>query len=245
MTVHLLPMDSSSGPRTDVAFVIPARNEVKLIGAALESIVEQTLPRDRLEVVVVENGSNDGTAAAALQTLSTVRELRDAVVRQPVASIPGAKNRGAREASARILIFLDADSRAAPDLAERVLEWVGRGYPAGSIRIVADSSDPIDRGFFALIDWGKGLFKIHANMLYCERDLFLRSGGFAESMHLAEDLEFLVRLERRGVRVCHVSDSFIATSPRRLHELPLRLGIVKTFGRWALAHFGIGRRWRY
>jgi glycosyltransferase involved in cell wall biosynthesis len=238
-------MDSSSASKSDIAFVIPARNEVTLIGAALESIIEQSLPRDRLEVVVVENGSNDGTATAALQKLSTVPDLRDAVVSEPVASIPGAKNRGAHEATAPILIFLDADSRAAPDLAERVLEWVGRGYPAGSIRIVADSADPIDRGFFALIDWGKGLFNIHANMLYCDRELFLRSGGFGESIHLAEDLEFLVRLERQGVRVCHVSDSFIATSPRRLRELPLRLGMVKTFGRWALAHVGIGRRWRY
>ena len=216
-----------------------------MIGAALESVVEQTHPRERLEVVVVENGSDDGTAEAARSKLSTVPELRDAVVSQPVASIPGAKNRGAREALARILVFLDADSRAAPDLAERVLEWVARGYPAGSIRIVADSNDPIDRGFFAFIDWGKGLFNIHANMLYCERELFLSSGGFGESIHLAEDLEFLVRLERQGVRVCHVSDSFIATSPRRFHELPLRLGMIKTFARWTLAHVGIGRRWRY
>jgi hypothetical protein len=148
-------------------------------------------------------------------------------------------------ATARIIVFLDADSRAAPDLAQRVLDWAGRGYPAGSIKIVADSTDWLDRGFYGLIEWGKGLFGIHANMLYCERDLFLRSGGFGEDIHLAEDLEFLTRLERQGVHVGHVMDSYIATSPRRLHELPFRLGIVTTFVRWALAHVGIGRRWRY
>jgi hypothetical protein len=126
-----------------------------------------------------------------------------------------------------------------------VLDSVGRGYRAGSIKIVADSTDWLDRGFFGLIEWGKGLFGIHANMLYCERELFSRSGGFGEEIRLAEDLEFLLRLERQGVRVGHVKDACIATSPRRLHELPFRLGIVTTFGRWALAHIGIGRRWRY
>jgi glycosyltransferase involved in cell wall biosynthesis len=238
-------MDSSSPNKSDLAFVIPARNEVALIAAALESVVQQTIPPERLEVIVVENGSTDGTADAARRVLSSVSGVRHAVLSQSVASIPAAKNRGAKEATAPILVFLDADSRAAPDLAERVLEWLGRSYPAGSIRIVADSTDLIDRGFFGLIDWGKGLFGIHANMLYCERDLFLRCGGFGESIHLAEDLEFLVRLERQGVPVCHVKDSYIATSPRRLHDLPLRLGVLTTFVRWMLAHVGIGRRWRY
>jgi glycosyltransferase involved in cell wall biosynthesis len=228
-----------------LAFVIPAKNESLLIGSAIESVIAQTLAPQRLEIVVVENGSTDGTAALAQRALAKAPALRHRVLSLSRAGIPAAKNRGAQAASAPVLVFLDADSRAASNLADRVLDWVSRGYPAGSIKMVADSTDWLDRAFFGLIDWGKGLFGIHANMLYCRRDLFLDSGGFGEQIQLAEDLEFLVRLERRGTRVCHVADSFIATSPRRLHELPLRLGLLKTFGRWALAHVGIGRRWRY
>ena len=238
-------MDSSSRSDPDLAFVIPARNEAGFIGRAISSVVDQTVPLRRLELVVVENGSSDDTAEAARRTLALTPGLRGTVIGQAMASIPGAKNRGAKAASAAILIFLDADSRAAPEVGQRVLDWVGRGYPAGSIKIVADSADWLDRGFFGLIEWGKGLFGIHANMLYCERDLFLRSGGFGEHIRLAEDLEFLVRLERQGVRVGHVMDSYIATSPRRLHVLPFRLGMITTFARWTLAHIGIGRRWRY
>lgn len=239
------PMDSSSPSDRDLAFVIPARNEARYIGGALESIRRQTVPLRRLEVVVVENGSSDGTAEVVQQVLEAPSELRGQVLTVTQAGIAAAKNRGARQADATVLIFLDADSRAAPDLAQRVLEWVARGYPAGSIKIVADSSDWLDRAFFGFIEWGKGLFAIHANMLFCRRDLFLRSGGFGEEIRLAEDLDFLVRLERHGVAVCHVNDSSIATSPRRFHELPLRLGLVTTFMRWAMAHVGIGRRWPY
>ncbi len=229
-----------------VAFVIPAHNESAYIGRAIESIVAQTLAADQRELIVAENGSADDTAAVARVAIGQAPEkLLASVLSLGAAGIARAKNAGARAARADVLIFLDADSRAAPDLAERILGWVARGHRAGSIRIIADSPDVFDRRFFQLIDWGKRLFGIHANMLFCDRRLFLASGGFDETIRLAEDLEFLVRIERRGVRLCHVSDSWIATSPRRLHQGRFRLGVVAMFCRWLLAHLGIGRRWRY
>ena len=238
-------MDSSLLAQADLAFVIPARNEAGYVGTAIKSVIEQTVPLERLELIVVENGSSDATADAARRAAGQAPRLPSTIVSHAPAGIAAAKNRGAMEARAQVLVFLDADSRASPELAQRVLEWVARGFPAGSIKVVADSNDWLDRGFFGLIDWGKGLFGIHANMLYCERDLFLRSGGFGEQIRLAEDLDFLVRLQRQGVRLCHVNDASIATSPRRLRELPFRLGLLTMFGRWTLAHLGIGRRWRY
>jgi glycosyltransferase involved in cell wall biosynthesis len=229
-----------------VAFVVPAHNESAYIGNAIASIVAQTLTADQLEVIVAENGSGDDTAAVAQAAIvQAPTKLRGDVLSLETAGIARAKNAGARAARADVLIFLDADSRAAPDLAERILGWVGRGYPAGSIRMIADSSDALDRRFFQLIDWGKRLFGIHANMLFCDRRLFVASGGFDETIRLAEDLEFLVRIERRGVRLCHVSDSWIATSARRLHEGRFRLGVPAMFFRWLLAQLGVGRRWRY
>jgi len=229
-----------------VAFVIPARNESGYIGGAVASILAQTLGADQLEVIVAENGSRDDTAAVARAAIAKApTKVRGGLLALDAAGIARAKNTGARAARADVLIFLDADSRAAPDLAERVLGWVGRGYRAGSIRMIADSPDPVDRRFFQLIDWGKRLFGIHANMLFCDRRLFLASGGFDETIRLAEDLEFLVRVERRGVRLCHVSDSWIATSARRLHQGRFRLGVPAMFFRWLLAQLGIGRRWRY
>jgi GT2 family glycosyltransferase len=167
------------------------------------------------------------------------------LVDEPVPGLAAAKNRGAGYARGRWLIFLDADSRMVPDLVERVMARVRMGYPAGSIAVVADSGDWMDRGFFALMELGKRLFRIRAQMFYCSRDLFERVGRFDENLRLAEDSDLLSRLERAGVPICYVAESWIATSPRRLHSLPLRLGMLTTFARWALAHGGIGRRWRY
>src|SRR5690348_11199510 len=116
-------MASSSPADPDLAFVIPARNEERFIGTAIASVAAQTLPLDRLELIVVENGSNDSTAEVARRALTLAPALRAMVITQTTASIPAAKNRGAKAASAPIIIFLDADSRAAPELATRVLDW--------------------------------------------------------------------------------------------------------------------------
>ncbi|MER3405017.1 MAG: glycosyltransferase [Chloroflexota bacterium] len=228
-----------------MSVIIPARNEERWIRGALESVVAQRWPPAGIEVIVVDNGSTDGTAAAVQAFAAAHPFLALQLVREPQRGVARAKNRAVSAARGRWLVFLDADSRMAPDLLTQVLAWACRGYPAGSIRIVADSDDWLDRAFFNLLEFGKRLFGIRAQMFYCERELFLSLHGFDETLQLAEDREFLVRVQRAGIPVCHVTTSWIATSPRRLHALPCRLGMVTMLGRWALAYWGIGRRWRY
>lgn len=234
---------SQSSP--EVSIVIPARNEERYIAAALASVAAQRWLPEQLEVVVVDNASTDATAEAARTFAETAPHLAITVLHEPGVGVSRAKNRGARAARGRWLIFLDADSRLAPDLVERVLRRGAAGAPAGSIRVVADSSDYLDRAFFGIIEFGKDLFKLPAQMLYCERAAFWRVGGFNESLNLAEDRDLLIRLQRVGVPVCRLTESHIATSPRRLRRLPWRLGMLTMLLRWALANWGIGRNWPY
>ncbi len=223
-----------------ISVVIPARDEEAYVANALTSVGEQTVPAIG-EVIVVVNGSVDRTTDAVRSASALLDGLTVQVIEDPQPGVSRAKNLGARAAHGDLLLFLDADSRMAPDLARRVLaSWRG-GAPAGSIAITSDGGDLLDRAFFGLIEHGKRLFGIRANMLYCERDLFLAVGGFDERLHQAEDRELLLRIAGRGVTVAHVTESWIATSPRRLHEGPLRLGVVRVFGRWMLGHGGIWR----
>jgi glycosyltransferase involved in cell wall biosynthesis len=232
-------------PDARVTVVIPARNEAAYVGAALRSVAEQTVPLERLQVIVVVNGSTDRTAAIALEARSRYRRLDIRVLDDPEPGVSRAKNLGARMSNGDVIVFLDADSRMAPDLVERIVGAYRDGSPAGSVAIVADDGDALDRGFFRLLEFGKRLFGIHANMLYCDRRAFEAVGGFDEALHQAEDRDLLVRLARSGLRLGRVSDSVIFTSPRRLHEGPLRLGLVRVFTRWTLGHLGIWRRRPY
>ncbi len=228
----------------DLSVVIPARNEEAYIRAALESVAGQCWPLDRLQAVVVDNASVDGTADVVRRFADEHPELDVKLASELRPGTARARNLGARTASGRYLLFLDADSRMAPDLARTILTR-DHVCPAASIKIIADGDDRLNRAFFDLLEFGKVLFRIRAQMFYCERRLFLAHDGFNEELHVAEDKEFLNRLQRGGVEVCHLSESWIATSTRRLDAAPLRLGLVVTFSRWAAAQAGIGRRWRY
>ncbi len=225
--------------------VIPAWNEEAYLAAALASVRGQGAPPGTIEVIVVDNGSTDGTVEVARDFARASPEPRVRVVLDGERGRARAKNVGARAARGRVLLFLDADSRMGPGLVDAVLRRVACGERAASIRIVADGTgDGADRVFFAFLEWGKSLFGIRAQMSFCERALFEDVGGFPD-LEIGEDREMLVRVARRGIRVGHVDEAHVETSPRRLHSLPLRLGIVTTFGRWALAHAGIGRHWPY
>lgn len=213
--------------------------------AALASVAAQTWPLDKLEAVVADNGSTDGTSAAVRAFMAREPRLAVHLVCAPIAGVSRAKNRGARAAHGRWLLFLDADSRLAPDLVERVMARAGSGCPAASIRIVADGRDPLDRAFFGIVEFGKRLFGLRAQMFYCPREAFLELGGFDEALVLAEDCDLMDRLLRAGIPIGHLSESWIATSPRRLHRGRWRLGMLTMFARWALAKRGVGRRWRY
>lgn len=235
----------SSDRALTVSVVIPAREEEAFIGRALQSVAQQRWPADALEVIVVDNGSRDRTAEVVRTFAACHPELRLRLLHEPLPGRARAKNRGAHAASGNLLVFLDADSTMAPDLCATIAEAYHAGCPAGSIRVVADSPDIFDRAFFELMELGKRLFHIRAQMFYCSRELFLQAGGFDERLQIAEDREFLQRLQRMEVPVCHVRASWIMTSPRRLRRLPLRLAMVTTFVRWLLAHVGIGRSWPY
>jgi glycosyltransferase involved in cell wall biosynthesis len=225
--------------------VIPARNEAAYIRGALESVSGQTAALDELEAVVVDNGSTDATCDVVERFRSEHSHPAVTLVHHDPPGVAGAKNCGARVAQGSVLLFLDADSRMASDLAQRIAEREAAGWAAASVRIVADSADLLDRAFFELIEFGKVRFNIRAQMFYCARDAFVRLGGFDERLRVAEDRDFILRLQRSGTTVCHLSESYIATSPRRLRRLPARLGMLTMLTRWALANKGIGRQWRY
>ncbi len=229
--------------RPRLSFVVPARNEAGTVAQVLESVAGQT-SFEPLEAVVVVNGSNDATVDA-VRSFKCRPGLRVQLIVDPVAGVARARNRGAVAAGGEVLVFLDADSYAAPDLARCVLQRADQGWPAGCIRLVSEGGDVLDRAYFRLMEFGKRQFAIRANMFYCRRDLYLASGGMDERLRLAEDLEYLSRVQAAGNAVAYVDETFIATSPRRLHTRPLRLGMVEMFTRWSLARWGIGRHWQY
>ena len=236
-----------SSPSPVVSVIIPARNEEDYIRIAIGSAIHQTYAGS-VECVVVDNGSSDGTTSIA-EAVPSSAERQIIVVQEPSLGVGRAKNTGAIKASGAILIFLDADSTMALDLGACVATRHAGGELCGSIRVVAGDGSFVDRAFFEVMELGKRWFGVRAQMLYCDRELFELMGGFDPELRLGEDVEFLKRANRKltavgGKPVCHVSESEIRTSARRL-AADHHFGMVRMFARWAMAFVGIGRRASY
>lgn len=111
-----------------VSIIIPAFNYERYVARAIESALAQDYPA--VEVVVVDDGSTDGTAAVAEQFVD--RGVR--VIRQANQGLAAARNTGIAHATGELLFFLDAD-----DFLERgaigrlVSELVGRGAEWGLV----------------------------------------------------------------------------------------------------------------
>ncbi len=86
-----------------ISIIVPAYNAEKTLAECLDALLAQSLPRDRYEVIVVDDGSTDRTAEIA--TRYPVRVVRRARNAGPAA----ARNRGVREAHGEIVLFTDAD----------------------------------------------------------------------------------------------------------------------------------------
>jgi glycosyltransferase involved in cell wall biosynthesis len=100
-----------------VTIVIPAFQAAAFLGSALESILAQT-HRDT-EVLVIDDGSSDGTSAVA--EAYALRDDRIRLRRQTNRGVSSARNRGIAEATGEFLAFLDADDEWFPNKLERQL----------------------------------------------------------------------------------------------------------------------------
>jgi len=104
----LMPYYRSSKLSPDqVSIIIPARNEEQNIGRCLDSILEQTLPNSQVEIIVVDDGSNDKTA-------SIVRNYAEKNVRllqlsDKVGGKKAALTKGIETASLQLIVTTDAD----------------------------------------------------------------------------------------------------------------------------------------
>jgi glycosyltransferase involved in cell wall biosynthesis len=197
-----------------VSVLIPAYNVECYVAAAIESALAQTYPN--VEVVVVDDGSTDGTAGV-------VAGFGDRVVTvtQENRGLAGARNAGIRAASGSILGLLDADDLWLPERLERCVAILVERPEIGMVTsdaFVMDETVPTTKRCYG--DRRRYPFPAHEdeqldiiakrNFLFISvvfrRALVERCGGFDESMRRAEDYELWTRFLLSGSRAAFVPD---------------------------------------
>jgi glycosyltransferase involved in cell wall biosynthesis len=200
--------------------IVPAYNAAGRIERCLRALEHQSLVPH--EVIVVDDGSGDATAAVA-------RELGVRVIRQPNAGPAAARNTGAKAASGELLLFTDDDCAPTPT-------WVSDlAAPFADPEVVGakgtystTQSAPVARWVqleyeekYARMAGRERIDFIDTYSAAYRKRTFLDAGGFDESFPTAtvEDQEFSFRLAERGLKMVFAPGAVVAHEhPTTLHE---------------------------
>lgn len=197
---HLSASQSSSHRPPLISVVIPARNAAATLDATLWSVRQQTYAR--WEVVVVDDGSNDGTADVVAR--HSLEDARIRCVKGHARGVSAARNLGAALSTGSLVAFLDADDLWLPEkLATH--EWFMAAEPLvgmsfDRIRFVDERAQPTPVVSTKRVRGLTAADLLHENpactasTLVMRRDVFNQLGGFDESLAHAEDLELMIRL---------------------------------------------------
>jgi glycosyltransferase involved in cell wall biosynthesis len=179
--------------------IIPTYNRLPLLKLTLQSVWRQTFTD--YEVIVVDDGSTDDTAAWLSEVASKVK-----LIRQPNSGPGAARNKGAESACGEYLAFLDSDDLWFPWTLETVAELIAKhDRPSLISARLVPFKNPVELEPVAETPTGVELFTdyfassdrdcfVGAGMIFVRRDKFLAAGGFSTRQMNLEDHDLILRL---------------------------------------------------
>jgi GT2 family glycosyltransferase/2-polyprenyl-3-methyl-5-hydroxy-6-metoxy-1,4-benzoquinol methylase len=209
--------DSSGGHAPAVSIVIPVCNRAELTRRCLEALARTVDPAEA-EVIVVDNGSTDDTAAVLASAPPPVRVLRNAAN----LGFARASNQGARAARGELLVFLNNDTEPEPGWLQALRAAAAEpGVGLVGARLLYPGTRRIQHAGLALNPGGvpdhlwrhapeddpragepRDLDMVTGACLAIRRELFLALGGFDEGYRNGcEDVDLCLAVRARGLRV--------------------------------------------
>jgi glycosyltransferase involved in cell wall biosynthesis len=178
----------------EISVVVCTHNRAACLPACLDSLLRQTLPRNRYEILVVDNASTDDTPAVCRRY--EPRGVRR--IPEPVAGLSRARNTGWRNAEGALVAYLDDDAVADPQWLETALAAFQSRHPrpdglGGPVRLIWESPapawmNPALQIPLGAVDWGAtprrlapDEWVIGANCFFA-KECLARLGGFDEHL---------------------------------------------------------------
>ncbi|MCP2329800.1 glycosyltransferase [Actinoalloteichus caeruleus] len=203
-----------------MSVIIPNFNYARTLGRCLQAVLGQTYPR--VEVLVVDDGSTDGSVAVASRF-----DCR--VIRTPNQGVSAARNTGVAASRGEVLFFLDSDVELASDALATAVELLRREPDVGSVCGIYDSVPLVDDGaverykvFHGHLwrrrcagDVRAAFFSLGA----IRRSVFDQVGPLDENLRSTEDVEY-------GARMAEVSRIVLSPEVLGRHDDDDRLGVL-------------------
>lgn len=224
-----------------VSVVVPTYGRPRQLATCLEALASLDYPRDRYEVIVVDDGSPEPVEPVVARLSD---EIEVTLVRQPRGGPAAARNAGAAAARGQLLAFTDDDCRPVTDWLRRLAE---RNVAAPEAALGGQTRNGLAGNPFAtvtqlIMEAGYARYNgdrenagfVTASNLAVLADAFREVGGFDPRFLTSEDREFCDRWTASGRRLHFLPDIVVYHD----HDL--------TLPGFCRQHFGYGRgAWRF
>jgi cellulose synthase/poly-beta-1,6-N-acetylglucosamine synthase-like glycosyltransferase len=231
--------DTTEEPRHSFSLVVPARNEVAVLGATLERLRQQDHPD--FEVVVVIGHDDPDTELVAREYADLDDRIRVVIDRHAEKNKPKALNTGLAACRGDVVGVFDAEDEVAVGLLRVVdhhFQQEGTHVVQGGVQLMNFESRwftvrNVLEYFFHFasrlhLHARHGLIPLGGNTVFFRRDVLVAAGGWDEQC-LAEDCEIGMRLSAAGARTVVVYDPELVTREEAPVEVP---AFLKQRTRW-------------
>ena len=214
-----------------ISIVIPAYNEENNIITTLTSLIKLTYPKNKLEIIVVNDGSKDNTKNLVEEFIVKNKGFNIKLINKKNEGKGSALNAGLAISKGKFFICLDADSIVAKDALQKILPH----FTSESIAVVL----PLlkvekPKNMWQKMQWLEYIvnmfYKKLMSRLNCvhvapgpfsvyRKHILKKVGGFDEN-NLTEDLEITLRLQSKNYRIVQLLDAEVFTiAPKTFKEL--------------------------
>jgi len=188
-----------AAPRPAVSVVIPCHGQADFLTEAVTSVVDQTF--DDWEIVIVDDGSPDDTAAVAATLIGTHPGRRIRLIRQVNTGLAAARNAGIAASSGRYILPLDADDILMPEMLAKTVELLD-AEPRLAIAYTDQHQFGAVSRVVRVADWDTDLQRrrnLFAATALFRREVWDAVGGYDPAMGRGyEDWDFWLGAAERG-----------------------------------------------
>ena len=179
------------------SIVIPAFNEEKYIEQCLFSLKNQTYPKDKFEIIVIDNDSSDKTVEIAKNYADQVKILPDG-------NVGAVRNYGFHNSSGEVVVFIDSDCITDKTWLERAVQIYSSDPDTvlGGIYVCRKNPNWVEKYWF--LETGKDRVlenNLLGGCIIISRKNFEHVGGFREEMSSGEDSALTKDLRNQGIAV--------------------------------------------
>ncbi|MCH8741628.1 glycosyltransferase family 2 protein [Patescibacteria group bacterium] len=198
-----------------VSIIIPCRNEERFIAKCLDSVINQTYQKEKIDVLVVDGNSEDRTKEIVNRSIQKYNFIK--ILDNSKKIFSAACNIGVKNSKGDLIIILSAHAVYPEDYIEKCV-YYSEKYNAdnvgGDVQPVSLKNNIISSaivlsfgGWFGKINNKKNELPKEADTVFggCyKKEVFERIGFFNENLERTSDLEFNIRLKRSGGKIMFI-----------------------------------------